>query len=49
MPLYHLEVKKRPFYHNQNKTMYSLEKAVSDGSKPEEVTTMTMTDLMRFN
>jgi len=37
---------KRTFYHNQNKTMFSLEKAVNDGSVAEEVKTMTMTDLM---
>lgn len=37
---------KRTFYHNKNKTMFSLEKAVDDGSVAEEVKTMTMTDLL---
>ena len=34
------------FYHNQNKTMFSLQGAVSDGSETEEVKTITLDALM---
>lgn len=34
------------FYHNTNNTMFSLEKAVDDGTEYEEVKTMTLMDLL---
>lgn len=36
----------KKFYHNTNKTMFSLEKAVDDGSVCEEVKAMTLMDLL---